>query len=204
MDGFLISLEGVHGAGKSTVLAYVRDQLKKESLSAVFSRDQAGTPFSETIRNLNLDAIGAVDLYTETFLVAAARRQTYVDVILPSLKENQTVITERFIDSFFAYGAARSLRPDITQVIAESTCGGRYPDLTLLLDLPPELGLQRIPENAKHRIEKEDILFHQRLREGYLIRARENSNHTIVIDAARAVENVTHDAWNAIHSALPR
>src|SRR3569832_1501027 len=154
-----ISLEGVHGAGKTNLANLLVSEISDAGHSILFSRDQAGTAFSETVRNINLDETTLVDVYTETFLVAAARRQTFVDVIEPALRADRNVITERFVDSFGAYGFARGLPENIIDSIAMATCGGRVPDLTLLLDLDPAIGMQRIAVLLLFRIEQVGLLF---------------------------------------------
>ena len=200
MKKALISLEGIHGSGKTTLANRLLEELKNSDVACLFSKDQAGTPFSEAIRNLNLDERTAVDLYTETFLVAAARRQTYVDVIVPALNQGQLVITERFVDSFFAYGAARNLPSTFVTEIAERTCGGNFPDLTLLLDIAPRVGMERIAKFKKHRIELEGDDFHNCLRQGYLDQAKSHSQRFVVIDASQPLELVLTAAMAAIRS----
>jgi len=202
MKAVLIALEGGHGAGKTTLAHQLMAEFKKETPSFVYSRDQAGTRFSETIRNLNLDEQTHVDVYTETFLVAAARRQTYVDIIKPALQQQKTVLTERFVDAFFAYGSARNLHADFVSQIAEAACDGHYPDLTIVLDVAPQVGLARIENLPKHRIELEGLDFHARLREGYLVRAHDHRDRTIVIDASQPCEQVCTIAAQAIRSKL--
>ena len=199
-----ICLEGIHGAGKTSLALYLRDQLVADLGKVVFSKDQAGTPLSEQVRNLHLDERTDVDAFTETFLVAGARRQTYVAVVRPALQMGSSVITERFVDSFYAYGFARELPEDFIDVVAKSACDGKFPDLTLLIDLPPEQSMQRIPEAARHRIELESMEFHQKLRAGYLKQARLNPNRYIIMDGLESIESIRRSALTHIRSFLKR
>lgn len=189
--GILITLEGIHGAGKSTVINTLLLFLKSRKLMPICSADQMATDIGRQIREINLNSGSEVDLYTETFLVAAARREAFIGVIRPQLSAGMCVISERYIDSFFAFGYARGMPEHFLELVARSTCDEVEPDLTLLLDLPADIALSRIGESHRHRVEREPLEFHKRLREGYLRQAERNPSRVVVIDSARPAIEVT-------------
>jgi len=181
--GQLITIEGIHGAGKTTAIQHILPVLKSLGLKITYAKDQSETKIGKQIRKVNLESKTAVDPYTETFLVSAARREAFMKVIQPRLATGQHVISERFIDAFFAFGHARSLHKKLLETLSHFTCNGTLPGLTLLLDLPPKVAQRRIKLQRPHRVEREPLGFHKLLREGYLIQARKNPGRIVVINA---------------------
>lgn len=185
-NSFFLTIEGCEGTGKSTLVEGIYKHLVEvEQRLVVKSREPGGTPFGKKIREilLNPDSI-AIDSRSELFLFLSDRAEHVETVIKPALMQNMIVICDRFTDSSIAYqGAARKIS-DIERL--ESICmfatDDLVPDLTLYLDLEPEIGLTRIKRD-KDRLENENLEFHKRVREGYLKLAEENPNRIHILDA---------------------
>ena len=204
-----ITLEGPEGSGKTSAIKIVKEALEKEGHQIVMTREPGGTPISEQIRNVILDkANTAMDYRTEALLYAASRRQHLVEKVWPNVKEGKLVICDRYLDSSLAYqGYARELGvEDILNVNMYAT-EGTFPDLTLLFDLPPEVGLARINANADrevNRLDLEKMSFHEKVRNGYLTLAKRFPERYIIIDATQPLEKVAHDALKAIKERLTK
>lgn len=202
-----ITLEGPEGSGKTSAIKIVKEVLEKEGYQIVMTREPGGTPISEQIRNVILDKNNtAMDYRTEALLYAASRRQHLVEKVWPSVKEGKLVICDRYLDSSLAYqGFARGLGiEDILNVNMYAT-EGTFPDLTLLFDLEPEVGLQRINANSNrevNRLDLEKMSFHEKVRNGYLELAKRFPNRYVVIDASQPLEKVANDALKAIKERL--
>jgi len=171
--GYFLSLEGNEGAGKSSIVKMASQYLSSKGLEVITSREPGGIAIAEQIRSVILDKNNTMmDGRTEALLYAAARRQHYVEKISPSLIEGKTIICDRFIDSSLAYqGYARGLGIDEILTINEFAVDHIFPDLTLYLDVDPEVGLERIRANENrevNRLDLESMSFHQKVREGYL------------------------------------
>ncbi|MCM3635910.1 MULTISPECIES: dTMP kinase [Paenibacillus] len=171
--GYFITLEGNEGAGKSSIVEMAAQYLSSKGLEVITSREPGGIAIAEQIRSVILDKNNTMmDGRTEALLYAAARRQHYIEKISPSLQDGKTIICDRFIDSSLAYqGHARGLGIDEILSINEFAVDGMFPDLTLYLDVDPEIGLQRIRENENrevNRLDLESLSFHHKVREGYL------------------------------------
>ena len=198
-----ITIEGPEGSGKTTATNRVIEELSKLGYDVVRTREPGGTPISEQIRNVILDkANTAMDSRTEALLYAAARRQHLVEKVWPLTKEGKLVICDRYIDSSLAYqGGARGLGIqniiDINMFATENT----WPDLTLLFDIEPELGLKRIAQNAArevNRLDLEKLDFHKKVRETFLELAKSQPNRFVVIDASKSPDEVAKAALDAI------
>ena len=198
-----ITIEGPEGSGKTTATNKVIEELSKRGYDVVKTREPGGTPIAEQIRNVILDKENtAMDPRTEALLYAAARRQHLVEKVWPLTKEGKIVICDRYIDSSLAYqGGARGLGIqniiDINMFATENT----WPDLTLLFDIEPELGLKRIAQNASrevNRLDLEKLDFHKKVRETFLELAKSQPNRFVVIDASKSIEEVADAALNAI------
>ena len=198
-----VTIEGPEGSGKTTATNKVIEELAKRGYDVVRTREPGGTPISEQIRNVILDkANTAMDPRTEALLYAAARRQHLVEKVWPLTREGKIVICDRYIDSSLAYqGGARGLGIkniiDINMFATENT----WPDLTLLFDIEPELGLARISANASrevNRLDLEKLEFHKKVRETFLELAKSQPNRFVVIDASKSQEEVANAALNAI------
>lgn len=201
--GILITLEGIHGSGKSTVSQMLFERLEKLKLDIILTVDQAGTDLGKRIREMNLEEGVNADVVTEALLVAAARRQNIAEIIRPSLAQGKIVICERYTDAFFAFqGFGRQLSINFLGCIGSSISEGTEPDLTVLLDVDPEIGLARLCYNTMHRVEREPIEFHKRVREGYLARAREYPNRIKIVDARSRVDEVFEEVWGLVKDFL--
>lgn len=191
-----ISLEGGEGAGKSTVLAALRQALEVAGQSVTCTREPGGTPLAERIRGLLLDTHHEPPApETELLLMFAARAQHVRETILPALERGHWVISDRFTDASYAYqGAARG--GDIAFIAQlERRVVGIQPAMTLLLDVPVAIGLQRARgRGATDRIEAEREDFFERVREGYLARAAAEPGRFRVVDASQSVEAVADAA----------
>lgn len=196
MRGTLITFEGVEGSGKTTLLKRLAHYLKEEKqVQVLTTREPGGVPIAEEIRQLILNpAHTTMDGETEALLYAAARRQHLVEKVLPALKKGQFVLCDRFVDSSLAYqGYARGIGLESIWQINQFAIGGVLPDLTILLDVEPVLGLARIKANEKrevNRLDLENLEFHQRVYQGYKIVQKRFPERIVAVDAARPVEQV--------------
>ena len=191
-----ITLEGSEGAGKSTVLAALREVLADDARDTVVTREPGGTPLAEQIRGLLLDTHHEPPTTeAELLLVFAARAQHVRETIVPALERGAWVISDRFTDASYAYqGAARGGDLDFIGEL-ERRVVGIAPGMTLLLDVPVAIGLQRARgRGATDRIEAEREDFFERVREGYLARAKADSARFRVIDATQPAEVVAAQA----------
>lgn len=202
-----ITLEGPEGSGKTSAIKIVKELLEKEGYQIVMTREPGGTPISEQIRNVILDKSNtAMDYRTEALLYAASRRQHLVEKVWPNVKEGKLVICDRYLDSSLAYqGYARELGvEDILNVNMYAT-EGTFPDLTLLFDLDPQVGLARINANSNrevNRLDLEKMSFHEKVRNGYLALAKRFPGRYVIIDASQPLEKVAQDALKAIKERL--
>ena len=205
MSGFFITFEGIEGCGKSTQIALLRDCLAESGHSVLVTREPGGTPIAEAIRDVLLDpAHGAMGATAELLLYEAARAQHVHEKIAPALEAGQVVLCDRFADSTTAYqGAGRGIDPAILNTLHRMATGGIWPDLTLLIDLPVALGLERARERGRRdRIEQESIEFHQRVREGFLSLARDEPERIRVIAGDAPVETVHEAVRRAVEAVL--
>ena len=199
-----ISLEGGEGAGKSTVLAALRQALEAAGQTVTCTREPGGTPLAEQIRGLLLDTHHEPPApETELLLMFAARAQHVRETILPALERGHWVISDRFTDASYAYqGAARG--GDVAFIAhLERRVVGIQPAMTLLLDVPVAIGLQRARgRGAIDRIEAEREDFFARVREGYLARAAAEQERFRVVDASQSVEAVAEAAVAHLHTLM--
>ena len=198
-----ITIEGPEGSGKTTATNRVVEELQKRGYEIVRTREPGGTPISEQIRNVILDKENTMmDSRTEALLYAAARRQHLVEKVWPATKEGKLVICDRYIDSSLAYqGGARGLGIDNIININMFATEDTWPDLTLLFDIEPELGLERIAKNKErevNRLDLEKIEFHKKVRETFLLLAQKQPERFVIIDASKTPDEVFNDALNAI------
>jgi dTMP kinase len=190
-----ITLEGIEGAGKSTVARFVYDWLMGQGLSVRPTREPGGTPVAERVRQVVLEH-GAEPLspVTETLLMFAARAQHVRSVIAPALARGEWVVCDRFTDATRAYqGSGRGVETSFIDTLAQAVHGGLTPDCTLLLDLPVALGLARArtrPGASADRFEAETQGFFERVRSGYLLQARREPERFRIIDATAPLADV--------------
>ena len=182
-----ITLDGIDGAGKTTQLNVIRDWFAAQALPVLFTREPGGTPLGEALRDLLLNPETQVSLHTETLLMFAARRQHLDDVILPALARGVSVVSDRFTDATFAYqGGGRGLPDAEIEALENWVQGSLKPDLTILLDVPLEVSLQRIERSReKDRFEREAADFFTRVRSAYLRRAAAAPERYAVVDSNR-------------------
>lgn len=202
-----ITLEGPEGSGKTTAVEAAVKRLTEMGYQIVRTREPGGTPISEQIRNVILDKDNtAMDGRTEALLYAAARRQHLVEKVWPAIKEGKIVICDRYLDSSLAYqGGARGLGIDNILNINLFATENTWPDLTLLFDLDPKIGLERISKNANrevNRLDLEKLDFHNNVRNTFLELARRYPERFIIIDASKSQEEVAKATMDAILSRL--
>ena len=204
MRGRLITLEGGEGAGKSTVLATVRERLVAHGLDVVVTREPGGTPLGEAVRALVLDpAYGPVCAESELLLMVAARAQLVRSVIEPALAAGRWVLSDRYTDASYAYQGGGRGQPVARIAELEAWAAGVRPDLTLLLDLPVAQGLARAGSRAAaDRIEAERDDFFERVRTAYRARAAAEPQRFRVIDAAAELGAVQAAVTAAIDAYL--
>ncbi|HEY5776465.1 MAG TPA: dTMP kinase [Xanthomonadales bacterium] len=186
--GFFITLEGGEGAGKSTQNKRIVKWLSEHGSSVVETREPGGTVISEQIRRLLLDTRNAgLNAISELLMMFAARSQLVQEVILPALAEGKVIVCDRFTDASYAYqGGGRQLGAETVAVVEKLVLKGLQPDLTLLFDVPVELGMKRVAGRGEaDRFEIESIRFFERVRNAYLDRAKADPQRFRVIDASR-------------------
>ena len=202
-----ITIEGPEGSGKTTAVDTAVKELEKMGYQIVRTREPGGTPIAEQIRNVILDKNNtAMDQRTEALLYAASRRQHLVEKVWPALKEGKIVICDRYLDSSLAYqGGARGLGVDNILQVNSFATEGTFPDLTLLFDIDPQLGLARIAANANrevNRLDLEKIDFHNKVRNTFLELAKRYPERFVVIDASQSREEVAKKTLEVMLSRI--
>ena len=202
-----ITLEGPEGSGKTSAVKVVVERLTKMGYNIVQTREPGGTPIAEQIRNVILDVNNTkLDPRAEALLYAASRRQHLVEKVWPALKEGKIVICDRFLDSSLAYqGGARNLGVDNILNINMFATEGTFPDLTLLFDIDPKIGLERIAKNANrevNRLDLEKLDFHKKVRQTFLELAKRFPDRFVIIDASKSMEEVAENTYKAIMEKL--
>ena len=191
---FFITIEGVEGAGKSTVIGSIKSWLQELGVDFVLTREPGGTKVAEKIRHVILDDHGeAVSDLAELLLVFAARAQHINQCIQPALEANNVVVCDRFTDATYAYqGGGRKMNNQHIAMLEDLVQGTLRPDLTILLDIHSKLGFQRVAKRNEKldRIEKEKLDFFDRVRQVYLDRAKANPQQYKVLDASRTADEV--------------
>ncbi len=197
-----ISFEGGEGAGKSTLIAEVFKKLTSDGFPVLQTREPGGTSLGEAVRHILLQSSKAISSYAELALFLASRAQHIEEVINPALKEGKIVLCDRFNDSSIAYqGTARGLGAQKVAEICAFFSQGLEPNLTLYLDIDPQVGLSRVLKSRnKDRIEEETLAFHQKIREGYHLLHRKNPQRFHLLDASKPAEDVFQTAMHLIHS----
>ena len=193
--GFLVSLEGPEGAGKTSVLEGLLPNLKEKGIEVLTTREPGGVLIGEKIREVILDPNHTqMDAKTELLLYIASRRQHLVEKVLPALETGKIVIMDRFIDSSVAYqGYGRGLDIDAINWLNQFATDGLKPDLTLYFDIEVEKGLARIAANSDrevNRLDLEGLDLHQKVRQGYLSLLEKEGERIVKIDASLPLEQV--------------
>ena len=199
--GLFVTFEGVEGAGKSTQIQRVRQRLESDGIPASVTREPGGDSIAEQIRSLLLT--GEMEARAELLLFLASRAQNVERVIRPKLANGEVVLCDRFIDSSVAYqGVARGLGRDEVARLNEFATGGLSPDITLLLDLNPEIGLAR--QTDRNRMEAESLEFHRKVREGFLAEARNNPERIAILDAETDPDRLHEEIFLLIRRRLQK
>ena len=204
-----VTFEGGEGSGKSSALRLLDERLRQEGYQTVLTREPGGTEIAEQIRNVILDKANTkMDARTEALLYAASRRQHLVEKVWPAIKEGKIVLCDRYLDSSLAYqGGARGLGIDNVLNINMFATEGTFPDITLLFDIEPELGLERIAKNANrevNRLDLEKIEFHHGVRKTFLELAARYPERFVIIDASKTLPEVVESAYRAIIGRLKK
>ena len=208
LRGRFITFEGGEGSGKSTQIKILAERLNTAKLRAIVTREPGGSPGAEIIRHLVLSGMGKLlGADAETLLFAAARDDHVHTVIKPALEQGIWVLCDRFADSTRAYqGRLGDVMPGLLNAMERVTIGDLKPDLTVILDVPVEVGMQRAAarrgSSAPDRFEAEDIAFHQKLRDAYREIAAGDPERCVLIDANAGADTVAASVWTALRDRV--
>jgi dTMP kinase len=201
--GTFITLEGPDGAGKTTQLRIVSQELKTLGCAHVITRDPGGTAAGKQIRRILLNTTNPLSTMAELLLYQADRAQNIAEIIIPALEKGLIVFCDRYIDSTIAYqGYGRGLCLDTINTLNALSTGGLKPDLTLLFDLDSQAGLSRLHPGSYDRLEREALDFHKKVREGYLTLAAEEPARFCIIDAGAPLTTVQAALRKALNEKL--
>ena len=210
MRGIFITIEGPDGSGKTTALQQVVPRLQQEmNRKVVATREPGGSPIAEKIRSLILDPSHTdMDSRTEALLYAASRRQHLIEKVLPVLESGDVIFCDRFVDSSIAYqGYARGIGEEGIREINQFATEGIEPDVTLYIDVPAEVGIQRIHANLDereyNRLDQEKLAFHEKVRAGYLQLAKANPERIVGVDGTMSREEVAESCYQIIKNRYP-
>jgi dTMP kinase len=206
MAGKFITFEGPEGSGKTSVIKAVEKFLTSEGYDILTTREPGGISISEKIRDIILDKENTeMDAHAEALLFAASRSQHFHQKIVPALEAEKIILCDRFIDSSLAYqGYARGLGVDEVYSINAFAIGNKLPDLTIFIDVPPQVGLKRVFSNTRKidRLDLETLEFHQKVYDGYKALTDRFKNRFIVIDGTNPVETVIEDTIQVIKTLI--
>ena len=210
MRGIFITIEGPDGSGKTTALQQVVPRLQQEmNRKVVATREPGGSPIAEKIRSLILDPSHTdMDSRTEALLYAASRRQHLIEKVLPVLESGDVIFCDRFVDSSIAYqGYARGIGEEGIREINQFATEGLEPDVTLYIDVPADVGIQRIHANLDereyNRLDQEKLDFHEKVRAGYQQLAKANPERIVVVDGTMSREEVAESCYQIIKNRYP-
>ncbi|NOQ52580.1 MAG: dTMP kinase [Desulfuromonadaceae bacterium] len=207
-----ITFEGIEGSGKTTQIRFLAKHLQQQGIEVLRTREPGGCPIADQIRGILLNPANAAMIpQTELLLYAAARAQHIEEIVQPALQSGRMVLCDRFTDATLAYqGAGRGLDPALIKRLNLLTAGGCHPDLTLLLDLPVEIGISRAThreeaqqDSSEGRFEREQLEFHQRIRRAYLSMAAAEPQRIRVIDAEQTPQQIAQQVAAIIDPFLP-
>lgn len=198
-----ISAEGVEGCGKTTILKMIYEKLLKEGYKVLLAREPGGVKISEQIRNIILNKENTdLDNRSEALLFAASRRQLLVEKIYPALNNGYIVLCDRFVDSSLAYqGGGKGLGVENVLNINLFATNNTLPNLTLLFDIDPSLGLERISQNKNrevNRLDLEKLDFYNKVRNTFLDLSKKYSNRYYVLDASKSINEVFNEAYKKV------
>ena len=208
--GLFITFEGPEGSGKSTQLRLLAARLREEGHAVLETVEPGGTPIGMQIRRVLLDSKNLeMRPTTELLLMFAARAQNVDEWILPALSRGEIVLSDRFTDSSLVYqGAARGLGAEVVYEVDRIACRGLIPDLTIVVDIETELGLERAhgrnrkTQDVETRIDEQAVGFHRKVRDAYLQLAADEPKRVRLIDGSRSEEIVAKDVWEAVLAVL--
>ncbi len=207
--GTFITLEGGEGTGKTTVIRLVQEKLANEGYKIVLTREPGGTKIAEQIRGVILDKSNTeITGMCEALLFAAARAQHVEELVKPSLKEGKIVISDRYFDSNLVYqGILQNIGVDKLYDLNMVATENLVPDLTILFDLDPVIGQQRIAANKGREVNRLDVKgleYHKKIREGYLTIAKKYPNRIKVIDASKSPEEIAEEVYKIIKKVIQK
>ena len=208
MNGLFITFEGGEGCGKSTQISALKSRLEAMDKTVVQTREPGGTALGEYVRSLLQydDAGQGMSPEAELLLFAASRAQHVRELIAPAIAQGKIVLCDRFLDSTTVYqGVARAIDSKKVETINQFAIGDTKPDLTILIDLPPEIGLARVharSDGQLDRMEKEAIEFFQAVRQGYLDLAKSEPKRFLVLDGRQSVEELETQIWQRVGVTL--
>ncbi|MCP3851418.1 MAG: dTMP kinase [Gammaproteobacteria bacterium] len=191
--GKFITIEGSEGAGKSTNIAFLQEYLESKNIEFILTREPGGTPIAEKIRDLLLDkSNNSLCDDAELLLMFAARAQHLNELIIPTLESGKWVISDRFTDASYAYqGGGRGLSWEKIAQLEQWVQGQLRPDATILLDIPVDIGMERVRERGEtDRFEQEQLTFFNRIRDAYLKLAKDNPERFHIIDTQPSIDEV--------------
>jgi dTMP kinase len=208
--GVFITFEGPEGSGKSTQLRRLAARLRREGWIVLETAEPGGTAIGMQIRRVLLDAKNhELRPTTELLLMFAARAQNVDELILPALSRGEIVLCDRFTDSSLVYqGAARGLGADVVYEVDRIACRGLVPDLTIVVDIATEIGLERArarnrnTQDIETRLDEQAVDFHRKVRDAYLQLASDEPNRVKLADGSGSEESVEQDVWNIVYSAV--
>ena len=198
-----ITFEGIEGSGKSSLIAQLKKYFKSSKLEAFFSKEPGGTDLGKEIRKILLNPKYSFDPTSELLLLLADRAEHVQKIIRPNLQKNKLIFCDRYLDSTLAYqGSGRNLDKKIIKEMFK-VLDFPIPDLTILLDLPVQIGLSRARKRNKlDRFEKEDLNFHENVRRSYLDLAKNDSKRIVIFDSSISEEELFKKAVNLIKSRI--
>lgn len=206
--GRLVSFEGPEGSGKSTQISRLAAHFQKSHKEVITTREPGGTEIGEQIRNIIVHNSKGDEMCAETelLLFTAARAQLVREVIAPALLRGAIVLSDRFLDSSTVYqGIARNLAADPVSQINRFAVGNVMPDLTVVLDVPEEVSLARLKRRASDlpdRMERENVDFYKKVREGYLLLAKGMPERFIVVDGTKPEDVIEKKIWSEVQTRL--
>lgn len=206
MKARFITIEGCEGSGKTTILKKLCTEFEEKNIKYFATREPGGSKISEQIRNVILNVENTkMDYMTEALLYAASRRQHLEEIVKPALNDGAIVICDRYLDSSLAYqGYARGLGIDEVYAINMYATSGFLPELTIYIDIPVEVGLERIASNNRdvNRLDLEKVSFHSKVREGYLEIAKKYKDRIVTIDGVGTPDEVYERVKKVIFERL--
>jgi len=206
--GRMISFEGPEGSGKSTQISLLATQLQKHGKDVITTREPGGTEIGEQIRNIIVHNSKGDEMCAETelLLFTAARAQVVREVIAPALVEGKYVLSDRYLDSSTVYqGIARKLASGPVAEINRFAVGNVMPDITVIVDVPPEVSMARLKQRVTDlpdRMERQNIDFYHKVREGYLLLAKQMTDRVILVDGTKSIEDVSKAVWEHVQVRL--